>query len=383
MTKGASQRSSGLVRRPRAVAATLLLGMFLFSTVFGTLLFGGLAASSSTERALPPGPVQSATDGFDALSLAEQSLERGTNPSAPLATYTPTTRADAVMTYDAKDGYIVLFGGVNKSGGLLSDTSTFVGGTWTKVTTSPHPAARFNFAMSYDYKDRYVVLFGGAEKSGVTNDTWKFVAGKWSKLTTAQSPPARYDATMTYDSADGYLVLFGGYGYAGVLNDTWTFVGGVWTNITTSHHPAAAFGAMMKYDPTDGYVVLFGGRGASGAFDYLSTTWKFVGGTWTKLAPSSHPSGRFFAAMAYDSKDGYIVLFGGFKVSGVLGDTWTFSGGTWKKLTPSPSPSGRDSAAMAYDPIDGYTVLFGGYGSSSTPLSGTWTFVGGSWAKLP
>jgi hypothetical protein len=238
LTEGTLTRDKWFMVRSRGVRATILVGMFLLSTVVGSILFGGLATSSPAGGGLSStvAPASTGPDGASALGLAEQSLQQAQGPLPPVSSYTPTTRGDASMTYDAKDGYVVMFGGATKSYTLLSGTSKFVGGKWTMLSPSVHPTARFNAVMAYDSKDRYVVLFGGAEKSGVSNDTWKFVGGTWTKITTAQSPPARYDAVMTYDSKDGYLVLFGGYGYAGILNDTWTFVGGVWTNETHSHH---------------------------------------------------------------------------------------------------------------------------------------------------
>lgn len=124
-TKEEDRRSKRLAGRSRAVAATVVLGAFLLSTLLGSLLFGGLAVSSSVGRALTPMSGGSGVDDPDALALAEQSLQGGASPSFPLPAYLPTTRADVIMTYDAKDAYIVLFGGVNKSGTLLSDTSKF------------------------------------------------------------------------------------------------------------------------------------------------------------------------------------------------------------------------------------------------------------------
>src|SRR2546422_3883964 len=92
-----------------------------------------------------------------------------------------------------------------------------------------------------------------------------------------------------------------------------------------------------------------------------------VGG-WTPLYPSLH----VFASMAYDSVDGYVILFGGVDNSGAaIGDSWKFLGGSWTDITPSSSPSPRFSASMAYDTADGYVVLFGGLGASGS-LGDTW-----------
>jgi hypothetical protein len=68
-------------------------------------------------------------------------------------------------------------------------------------------------------------------------------------------------------------------------------------------------------------AVLFGGT--SGGV-YRDDTWTFDGTTktWTEQHPSTHPSARIDAAMAWDN-NGKIILFGGRDAAGqILGDTW-------------------------------------------------------------
>jgi hypothetical protein len=36
--------------------------------------------------------------------------------------------------------------------------------------------------MTYDAKDGYALLFGGSGSTGMLSDTWKFVGGAWKKL---------------------------------------------------------------------------------------------------------------------------------------------------------------------------------------------------------
>jgi hypothetical protein len=199
----------------------------------------------------------------------------------------------ASMTYDVKDGYVVLFGGIWYCGGPpewcpSGGTYKFVGGTWTGLSPAKWPSPRADAAMTYDAKDGYVLLLGGTGWNGQPEDytwiyhadTWKFVGGSWTELSPATHPTARSDAVMTYDVKDGYVVLFGGSGASGYRADTWKFVGGSWTRLSPATHPTARSDAVMSYDAKDGYVVLIGGSGVSG---YLADTWKFVGGSWTEL----------------------------------------------------------------------------------------------------
>src|SRR5262249_54761851 len=59
------------------------------------------------------------------------------------------------------------------------------------------------------------------------------------------------------------------------------------------------------------------------------------------------PSARYGASMDYDAATGSIVLFGGVKPGGVLGDTWAFNGSAWTRLSPPASPPALGFGMMA------------------------------------
>jgi hypothetical protein len=348
----------------------------------------------------------------------------------------PSARAQAAMAYSAKNGELVLFSGFTGSV-YLSDTWTFISGVWTKISTTTHPSSRYTemadgtnstsvtlfggsnpksvllndtwtFAgvvwthalpraptirdftvMTYDEADGYVLLFGGAS-SGTIGDSWKFVHGIWTPLHPSVSPPARAGASMVYDAADGYVVLFGGQSKSvPEFNDTWTYVGGVWTQVISgSAVPAARVFASMTYDYADGYVLLFGGFNFSlGQFSY-SDTWTFSAGVWTNVTIGSGPSARYLSQIAYDSEDGYVVLFSGESRAGgpfySYPDTWTYSDYVWTNITGTLtlSPQGRDGGSMVDDTYDGYLLLFGGFNATNGALADTWSFVNGEWSEL-
>src|SRR5579864_2096672 len=46
----------------------------------------------------------------------------------------------------------------------------------------PHPSARWAASMTYDARDGYTVLFGGSNGSRIFTDTWMFRAGTWTRL---------------------------------------------------------------------------------------------------------------------------------------------------------------------------------------------------------
>ncbi|MCI4369687.1 MAG: hypothetical protein L3K09_09035, partial [Thermoplasmata archaeon] len=270
-------------------------------------------------------------------------------------------------------------------------------GAWTLVSSSSGPSSRYGAMMSYDAKGKYIVLFGGYSYTGgygYLNDTWTYSAGNWVNITDtlAVSPEPRYLGAMAYDVKDGYVLLYGGYGvsvvggntYWGYFGNTWAFSNGTWTNLTASVSgaPGGMYGNAMAYDAADGYMVLFGGCGPSGCPG--AWTWKYSAKTWTSLSPSTHPGARYFSVMTYDPVHSDVLLFGG-GASLSEQDTWTFSGGNWTNVSGSLAvhPQFRMYSDLAYDVLDGYAVLYGGYGYGYIGSTYIWTFYNDTWAFGP
>ena len=125
--------------------------------------------------------------------------------------------------------------------------------------------------MAYDPATGDVVLFGGYGSSGLLDDTWTWNGTTWTGQSPATSPPVREGAAMAFDPGTGDVVLFGGYG-TGLLNDTWTWDGTTWTEHSPATSAAARWFASMAYDPGTGDMVLFAGAANSG---YLNDTWTY------------------------------------------------------------------------------------------------------------
>jgi hypothetical protein len=164
--------------------------------------------------------------------------------------------------------------------------------------------------------------------------------------------------------------------------------------------PSARYGHAMAYDSARDQVILFGGAWTdpNGFVNFLNDTWRWDGSSWTKVTPPVSPAPRAFHAMAYDSKRGRIVLFGGFGApnsiiddpgcgvfiqvypppgsSGRFGDTWEWDGQKWLQLTPPLSPPERYKHAMVYDSARARVLLFGGCG-----LGDTWEWDGATWTE--
>ncbi len=158
-----------------------------------------------------------------------------------------------------------------------------------------------------------------------------------------------------------------------------------WRNITSSLRPSARGTSSLAFDSLDGYVVMFGGNYYSSSLGgdvFLNDTWTFDNGTWTNVTSNPSPPARGLAAMTYDYADKVILLYGGeSSTSSYLSDTWEFSAGKWKQIFANSSPGNRASMSMAYDAQAGFVLLFGGYGNLGF-LSDTWSFRAGVWTQL-
>ncbi len=157
-----------------------------------------------------------------------------------------------------------------------------------------------------------------------------------------------------------------------------------WDLDSAAVHPSPRYGAMMAYDSADGYTVLFGGyEGFARPFHDFNDTWIFRSGIWTQISPPLSPPAREFGVMADDPATGCLVLFGGATLTGeAFNDTWTFCHGLWTNVTPSHSPEKRFEAAMASDPACSCLVLFGGASVDGASFGDTWEFEDRSWIQL-
>ncbi|HKN06820.1 MAG TPA: kelch repeat-containing protein [Thermoplasmata archaeon] len=322
----------------------------------------------------------------------------------------PPAREQSDMTYDAADGYALLFGGYGPKGivsssNALGDTWFWNAtggalGNWTQVKTGgvlcgtqaegkcptgAAPPERWQLQLGFDAADNKVVLFGGYNNSvGTFGDTWTYSAGVWTQLAPATSAYGRWGGAMTFDAADNYLLLWGGgYIWYTPVDGVWKFAAGNWTEVGPGTGPPQVYGPSMAYDPVDGYVVFFGGYSPLTS-SFLDQTWLYNSGVWTlaPLGPAEQPPARTWAAMTWDSGHGYILLFGGQSSTfALLNDTWAFVHGAWTELcagsTLKCAPPIRLGAGLAYDPTDGLPILFGGDGPGI--LNDTWAWNGSAW----
>lgn len=84
-----------------------------------------------------------------------------------------------------------------------------------------------------------------------------------------------------------------------------------------------------------------------------------------------------YSAMAFESKQNRMVLFGGLAGGLPASDTWVFDGNNWTQFADT-GPSARSEHAVAYDSTRQRLVLFGGIRSSGSGQS----YLGDTWASF-
>jgi hypothetical protein len=354
---------------------------------------------------------------------------------------------DRAMAYDPSDGYLLTYGGfpvTNATTGLPAivnnTTWEFDRGRWVQLSTSGTLPGLTGFQLQFDPALDRLLLFGGNFANGTPDPyAWSYHLQNWTQLPGYYAPgtPGRatviddsadqqllaYDPpglpiaphssasadlwtlngtnwqpagnatifpsprccdSLAYDAADGYLLSYGGFTGAGgpspnlTLNDTWGFTNGSWRNLTPATSPPPSFEGGMAYDTSDGYVVLFGGFAGAARGE----TWSYRADRWTQTGLAGGPSASSQGCLAYDTVDGYVLYYGGVNGTTASNQTWAFRGGNWRQLTTNGSPPALTGCEMANDRTDGYVVLWGGVVSGHY-VNATWSFRGGNWTEEP
>ena len=356
---------------------------FVYDAVTGTdILFGGVSLDGST--------YYNETLSVDDYTFT-QLIAPGCTSACPNS---PSPRDGAGMAFDAATGTVLLFGGYDGTN-YLNDTWSFDGHAWTQLHPAVSPPARAYAGIAYDSALGTVVTWGGKNAGGTLSDTWAWNGSNWvAPGNQPATPGQRYGASLAYDGATQTAVLFGGCGPFGCpSNDTWIWNGTTWALLSPTTSPPARADAAMDYDGVTHTLLLFGDYNSS-TNTYLDDAWAWDGSTWNAVCGTSSPatsacgpSARSAAAVASDTANSTIVLFGGYDGSAFLNDTWTWNGTAWSNATASPvtssnTPPARQNASMAYDGATQTVILFGGCTASGCPSNDAWSWDGGAWSQL-
>jgi hypothetical protein len=140
----------------------------------------------------------------------------------------------------------------------------------------------------------------------------------------------------------------------------------------------------MAWDEKDGYLLMFGGAryGTTTNVTY-NDTWIWAGSRWRQLNPATSPPGRTFPAMAFDKGSQRVLLYGGGAANSdpPRNDTWTWDGTTWTELHATATPPLVGEARMVYDPdLPGIVLVSQAAGGDAYVT--TWTWTGSNWSQL-
>jgi len=157
---------------------------------------------------------------------------------------------------------------------------------------------------------------------------------------------------------------------------------------TDTQGPAGRSYHQMAFDSRRGQTVLFGGlietNTASEA--YRNDTWEYDGTRWMQRFPANSPSSRINFGMSFDRDRGRMVLFGGATNNEFSAnhnnETWEYDGTNWTQRFPAHSPAPRINPALFYDPVNRVTTLYGGDTTLPNPRAGDiWVWDGTDWRQ--
>ena len=241
---------------------------------------------------------------------------------------------------------------------------------------NPHEMAAISDLMLGTATQPFATVGGSLAGTETLDGTSVTTTGAlfWKRADSAIAVPSGGGFAMTWaGDIFGYdVVLFGGGTTAGTLSGvTYHFnTGGAdWTAGAETGPIARSYHA-MAFDEKNGRVLLFGGWDPTAACAGASNgccrdTWSWYGNAWTQVSTAG-PSARCGHTMAYDTERQQVVLFGGRTkydcgtTACEVNDTWAWNGTAWASVTTTSPPSARSGHAMAYDSTRRRLVVFGG-----------------------
>jgi len=246
-----------------------------------------------------------------------------------------------------------------------------VGWVLLHPTGNPPPLAHSGFA--YNTQSNEAVVFGGITKDKWSNETWIW-DGNWHKADSATKPPAREKVGMAYDESRNVMVIFGGMMNKDIFDDTWEWDGKNWKLINPIHKPTARCCHAMAYDSIQKRVLLYGGWNQSTG-EFFNDTWEWDGKDWIELPSGEAPLTAAHTLVNFSSMGKVFATPIG------VNNTWEWDGNAWHQINSHPSPP-RADGRNAYDSKYGRVIFFGGIKDGKLFLNDTWIFNGQEWNLL-
>jgi hypothetical protein len=295
--------------------------------------------------------------------------------------------------YDTAQKRIVVFGGVASTGGYMSETWEWIGERWRTIADSAGgPGPRHAHAMTYDARRGGIVLFGGsielrdstlpaAERTRRLCDTWHLTMATWTRAADARCDIRQTAAAkLVTVGTRGDLLLVEGPP-EGVPDSVrprmrlWRRDGSAWALIDSSgpRIPGNASGG-VAYDAERSVLVVpvLAGMDAG--------VWEWDERGWRHVRADGPPPRRQFA-IAYDSRRRRVALIGGLAASPrrPLADHWTWDGRAWTEIARTGvQPTARSHATLLDDARHGRLLYFGGAGEEGLRRE-LWIFDRDGW----
>lgn len=245
----------------------------------------------------------------------------------PLPELTPTPRRGFAAAVHPDLG-LVIFGGDddlnNSSNSFTTETWAYADEAWKQLPSITTPIGSSYAAMEYHPPSDKLVLYGGHDIHGtMLTNTWTLGAdGQWTEVATNPAPQPRAIHSMAREPG-GDLLLHGGCTVLdtcnkSALDDTWRW-NGAWTKVDDGDAPLP-YGGAMTPGTADGTLFRFG-RGPQNI-----ETYQWLGDRWEHLNnPSANPPATMEKfAVAYYPATNDVLLFGGLRSEGSNSETWTF-----------------------------------------------------------
>lgn len=163
----------------------------------------------------------------------------------------------------------------------------------------------------------------------------------------------------------------------------------VWTNISTNH-PSMTSAYAMAYDTDNKKIIVYGGRYVNfntvtntWADSVVNETWSFDYETsiWKNLNPATLPPWRVSNKMVYSTVSKKMIMFGGDNFSKSFNDLWEydFEQNTWTELLPDNPPDAREMHGLSYIPDQDAIIMFGGRRTNGgAEFNDIWKYIYGT-----
>ena len=277
-----------------------------------------------------------------------------------------------------------------------------VGGRrWIRASNVEVGGSEFG-AAAFDPVRSRVVFLPSSEQGRILNTTqgepsdnpdsvWEWDGYNWAPISpVGERPSGRFGAAMAYDGFTGEIVLYGGRSFEApggadaFVVDMWSWNGERWRQILTDGGPSRRFLHGMAWDSRRGRLVLFGGGGSGPGLDGV---WEWDGKRWHgPLGVGSGPNPNWTAQLSYDRMREKVVYYGSTTLQGqeIEHEFWTWDGATWVRLDIDSCvtcPEPRIGGVMTVD-RDGQILLYGGVSSTETADVAIHIFGGGQWRSI-